>query len=85
MSLLSKANKNRSRENSDQNDAYSKSTAVFSITIEGYSKKDKQKSKVLNNYERKIGNLILVDLAGSEKITGKYYTLIYSMSTYIFY
>jgi len=78
MSLLSKANKNRTRENSDQNDTYSKSTAVFSITIEGYSKKENQKS-------RKIGNLILVDLAGSEKIRGKYYTLIYSISTYIFY
>ena len=68
--MFSKANKNRTRENSDTNDCYSKSTAILTISIEGYNKLSKQKSKVINNYDRKIGKLLLVDLAGSERITG---------------
>ena len=75
LSLLKRGNKNRTTEETDANEASSRSHAILQIIV---SSKDKEninnintvnKTKDSNNNTIKFGKLSLIDLAGSERVS----------------
>ena len=79
LSLLKKGNKNRTTEETDANEASSRSHAILQILV-SYKEKEKEKEKKrnnintininnINNSDIKFGKLSLIDLAGSERVS----------------
>ena len=77
LSLLKKGNKNRTTEETDANEASSRSHAILQILV-SYTEKEKIINNIniinanninanINNNDTKLGKLSLIDLAGSER------------------
>ena len=72
LSLLKKGNKNRTTEETDANEASSRSHAILQILV-NYKEKNNNNistiNKSNNNNDIKFGKLSLIDLAGSERVS----------------